>query len=38
MGRIGAPEEDTALAVDLAGDESAYTTGAVHLIDGGMSM
>ncbi len=38
MGRIGTPEEVAALAVYLAGDESAYTTGAVHLIDGGMVM
>ena len=38
MGRIGTPEEVAALAVYLAGDESANTTGAVHLIDGGMVM
>lgn len=35
MGRIGTPEEIAALAVYLASDESAYTTGAIHLIDGG---
>lgn len=35
MGRIGTPEEIASLAVYLASDESAYTTGAVHVIDGG---
>ena len=35
MGRLGRPEEIAALAVYLAGDESAFTTGATHLIDGG---
>lgn len=38
MGRIGNPEEIAALAVYLASDESAYTTGAIHVIDGGLSM
>lgn len=37
MGRIGRPEEVAALVVYLASDESAYTTGAIHLIDGGWS-
>jgi len=38
MGRIGTAEEVAALAVYLASDEAAYTTGAVHLVDGGMAM
>jgi 2-keto-3-deoxy-L-fuconate dehydrogenase len=35
MGRLGRPEEIAALAVHLASDESAFTTGAIHIIDGG---
>lgn len=38
MGRIGKAEEVAALVVYLASDESAYTTGVAHLIDGGMSL
>lgn len=35
MGRLGRPEEIAALAVYLASDESAYTTGTSQIIDGG---
>ena len=35
MGRLGAPEEIAALACYLASDEAAFTTGALHVIDGG---
>lgn len=35
IGRIGKPEEIAALIVYLASDESAYTTGVAHIIDGG---
>ena len=38
MGRIGRAEEIAALALYLASDESAYTTGVLHTIDGGWSM
>ena len=38
MGRIGTPGEIAALAVYLASDEAAYTTGSVHIADGGMSL
>jgi 2-keto-3-deoxy-L-fuconate dehydrogenase len=37
MGRIGKAEEVAALALYLASDESAFTTGAIHMIDGGWS-
>jgi 2-keto-3-deoxy-L-fuconate dehydrogenase len=37
MHRLGKPEEVAALAVYLGSDESSFTTGAVHIIDGGWS-
>jgi 2-keto-3-deoxy-L-fuconate dehydrogenase len=37
MGRVGKAEEIAALAVYLASDESAFTTGQTHIIDGGWS-
>lgn len=37
MGRIGRPEEIAALALYLASDASAFTTGQCHVIDGGWS-
>ncbi|MBU0724246.1 MAG: SDR family oxidoreductase [Alphaproteobacteria bacterium] len=38
MGRLGTAEEIAALALYLASDESAYTTGVAHLIDGGLTL
>ncbi|RZL60194.1 MAG: SDR family oxidoreductase [Sphingomonas sp.] len=35
MGRLGQADEVAALALYLASDEAAFTTGAVHVIDGG---
>jgi 2-keto-3-deoxy-L-fuconate dehydrogenase len=37
MGRLGEAHEIAALAVYLASDESSFTTGAIHIIDGGWS-
>jgi 2-keto-3-deoxy-L-fuconate dehydrogenase len=37
LGRVGKPEEIAALVVYLASDESGFTTGAIHMIDGGWS-
>lgn len=36
-GRMGTPEEVASLVVHLASDESAYTTGAPFLVDGGLT-
>lgn len=38
MGRIGTPEEIAALALYLASDDSAFTTGQAHAIDGGWTI
>jgi 2-keto-3-deoxy-L-fuconate dehydrogenase len=38
MGRLGRPEEIAALAVYLASDESSFTTGQTHSIDGGFAL
>jgi 2-keto-3-deoxy-L-fuconate dehydrogenase len=38
MGRLGTPQEVAALAVYLASDEAAFTTGAIHIIDGGFTL
>jgi len=37
MGRLGTPEEIAALALYLASDESSFTTGTIHVVDGGWS-
>ena len=37
MGRLGRVDEIAALAVYLASDESAFTTGTAQVIDGGWS-
>jgi 2-keto-3-deoxy-L-fuconate dehydrogenase len=38
LGRLGTADEVAALAVYLASDESAFTTGAIHVIDGGFTL
>jgi 2-keto-3-deoxy-L-fuconate dehydrogenase len=38
MGRLGTAEEIASLAVYLASDESAFTTGVAHIIDGGWTL
>jgi len=37
MGRLGDPREIAALALYLASDESSFTTGTIHVVDGGWS-
>lgn len=38
IGRLGTAAEIAMLAVYLASDESSYTTGQIHLVDGGFSL
>ncbi|HZH53622.1 MAG TPA: SDR family oxidoreductase [Microvirga sp.] len=38
MGRLGTAEEVAWLAVYLASDEASYTTGQIHLVDGGFAL
>lgn len=38
MGRLGTTDEIASLALYLAGDESAFTTGQAHIIDGGWAI
>lgn len=38
MGRLGSTDEIAALAVYLASDESAFTTGTISIVDGGMTL
>lgn len=38
LGRLGTAEEIAAMAVYLAGDESAYTTGQAMIVDGGITI
>jgi 2-keto-3-deoxy-L-fuconate dehydrogenase len=36
--RLGKPEEIAAIAVYLASDESAFSTGQAYLVDGGFAL
>jgi 2-keto-3-deoxy-L-fuconate dehydrogenase len=38
MGRLGTAEEVALLGVYLASDEASYTTGQIHLVDGGFAL
>jgi 2-keto-3-deoxy-L-fuconate dehydrogenase len=38
MGRLGTAEEIAAMALYLASDDSKFTTGTIHLVDGGWSL
>jgi 2-keto-3-deoxy-L-fuconate dehydrogenase len=38
MGRLGKPEEIAAIALYLASDESAFSTGQAYLVDGGFAL
>ena len=37
LGRLGTAEEIAAMALYLAGDDSAYTTGQYFIVDGGIA-
>lgn len=38
IGRLGTPPEIAAMAVYLASDEASFTTGQIHLVDGGWAL
>jgi len=38
MGRLGTADEIAYLAIYLASDESSFTTGTSHIIDGGWTL
>jgi NAD(P)-dependent dehydrogenase (short-subunit alcohol dehydrogenase family) len=38
MARMGRPEEIAAMVSFLAGPESTWTTGSLHVVDGGISL
>lgn len=38
MGRLGTPQEVAAMALYLASDEASFTTGQIHLVDGGWAL
>ena len=38
MGRVGSTDEIANLALYLASDESAFTTGQAHIVDGGWAL
>lgn len=38
MGRLGTPQEVAAMALYLASDEASFTTGQIHLVDGGWAI
>ena len=38
MGRIGTPHEIAAMAIYLASEDSKFTTGQSHIVDGGWAL
>ena len=38
MGRIGTPQEIAAMAIYLASEDSKFTTGQSHIVDGGWAL